>query len=129
MCKHFNDVQGELIVTLLHFARDLRLPELTVGTRYLEEQLSAYGVTVPPSEDCLNDFVHNALDATVRTQQQDETTLSCLHRHLHARARFLFLWMSSSKPYDPAVWEDWIAIAQKHAVPRTGSPAHQPSER
>jgi hypothetical protein len=129
MCKHFNDIQGEPIVTLLHFARDLRVPELTVGTRYLHEQLSAYGLKDFPSEGCLSDFVHNALDATVRTQQQGETTLSCLHRHLHARARFLFLWMSSNAPDDPTVWEDRIAIAQNHAVPRTGSPARQPSER
>jgi hypothetical protein len=115
-------------VTLLHFARDSGVPKLTAGTRYIKEQLSAYGVQVLLSEGCLKDFVRNAIEAVVRTQQQGESYISCLCRHLDARARFILLWTTSDESFDRAVWRDLVAMAQKHALPRAGSPARKASE-
>jgi hypothetical protein len=57
-------------VTLLQSARESAVPKLTVATGSLKEQLSAYGVKALLSEGCLKDFVRNAIDALVRTQQQ-----------------------------------------------------------
>ena len=112
-------------MTLLHSARDFAVPKLMAGTRYLKEQLSAYGVRVLLSEGCLKDFVLNATEAVVRTQQQGESYISCLCRHLDARARFIFLWTSSDEPYDRAVWGDLVAMAQKHDLRRAWSPARK----
>ena len=109
------------VVTLLHFVRDSLVAKLTVGTRYLKEQLSAHGVKVPLSEGCLKDFVRNASEAVVQTQQRGESYISCLGRHLDARARFILLWTSSDDAFDREVWADLVAIAQKHALPRAWS--------
>jgi hypothetical protein len=105
-------------VRLLHLARDAGGPKLTAGTRYLKEQLGAYGVKVLLSEACLKDFVLNATEAVAQTLQPGESYIACLCRHLDARARFILLWTSSDEAYDRAVWEDLVAIAQKHALPR-----------
>jgi hypothetical protein len=116
-------------VTLLHFARDSGGRNLTAGTRYLTEQLSAQGVKVLLSERCLKDFVCNAIEAVVRTQQQGESYISCLCRHLDARARFILLWTATDETYDRPIWRDLVALAQKHDLSRAWCPARQPSER
>jgi hypothetical protein len=115
-------------VTLLHTARDSAVPKLTAGTRYLKEQLSAYGVKVLLSEGCLKDFVLNASAAVAQTLQPGETYIACLCRHLDARARFILLWTSSDEAYDREAWGDLVAMAQKHAVPRAGSSARKLSD-
>jgi hypothetical protein len=115
-------------VTLLYTARDSAVPKLTAGTRYLKEQLSAYGVKVLLSEGCLKDFVLNASAAVAQTVQPGETYIACLCRHLDARARFILLWTSSDEAYDREVWGDLVAMAQKHAVPRAGSSARKLSD-
>jgi len=112
---------GKRVVTLLDFARDSLVAKLTVGTRYLREQLSAHGVKVPLSEGCLKDFVRNASEAVVQTLQRGESYISCLGRHLDARARFILLWTSSDDAFDREVWADLVAMAQKHALPRAWS--------
>jgi len=113
---------GKRVVTLLHLARDSLVAKLTVGTRYLKGQLSAHGVKVPLSEGCLKDFVRNASEPVVQTQQRGESYISCLGRHLDARARFILLWTSSDEAFDREVWADLVAMAQKHALPRAWSP-------
>ena len=73
------------------------VPKLTAGTRYLREQLSAYGVKVSLSEGCLQNFVCHASEAVVRTQRRGESYISCLRRHLDARARFILLWTHGAR--------------------------------
>jgi hypothetical protein len=82
-------------MTLLHSARDSAVPKLMAGTRYLKEQLSAYGVRVLLSEGCLKDFVLNAFAAVAKTLLPGETYNACLCRHLDSRVRFILLWTSS----------------------------------
>jgi hypothetical protein len=115
-------------VTLLQCERDSRVPKLTAGTRYLKAQLSACGVQILLSEDCLKDFVRNATEAVVRTRQQGESYIACLCRHLDARARFIHLWTSSDESFDRPVWEDLVAMARKRALPRAASPPRKSSE-
>ena len=109
-------------------ARDLELPsrsavpKLTAGTRYLKEQLSACGLKCLPSEECLKDFVLNATEAVGQTLQPGEPYISCLCRHLDARARFIFLWTSSDEPFSRPVWGNLIAVAQKHGLARAHCP-------
>jgi hypothetical protein len=116
-------------VTVLHFTIGSGVPKLTAGTRYLKDQLSAYGAKVLLSKGCLKDFVLNATEAVVRTQKQGESYISCLCRHLDARARFILLWTATNETYDRPVWRDLVAMAQKHDLPRAWSPAGKPSER
>jgi hypothetical protein len=106
-------------------ARDCGVPKLTAGTRYLKEQLSAYGVKAFVSEACLKDFVRNATEAVAKTLQPGESYIECLCRHLDARARFVLLWTSSDEPYDRAIWRELVAMAQKHSVPRARTPARK----
>ena len=116
-------------MTLVQFPIDSGVPKLIAGTRYLKDQLSTHGTKVLLSEGCLKDFVLDAIDAVVRTQQPGESYISCLCRHLDARARFIFLWTSSDEPYDRAVWGDLVAMAQKHDLRRAWSPPRKPSEK
>lgn len=106
----------------LHLEKD-PIPKLAGGTRYLKEQLSAYSVRVPLSQECLKDFVLSATDAVVQTQTPAESYISCLCRHLDARARFILLWTTSDETFDRSEWLTLVAIAQKHALPRTSGPA------
>ena len=110
-------------MTLVQFPSGSEIPKLTAATRHLKEQLSAYGATVFLSEECLKDFVLNAMEAVARTQQRGESYISCLCRHLDARARFILLWTSSDEPYDRAIWEDLVAMAHKHTLPRVSKGA------
>ena len=116
-------------MTLLHIAKHSGAAQLTAGTRYLQEQLHAHGLRVALSEGCLQDFVRDASEAVVRTQQQGESDFSCLCRHLDARARFILLWTSSDESFDRATWEHLVAIAHRHTLPRAWSPAPKPSKR
>jgi hypothetical protein len=116
-------------VTLVQFPIGSGVPKLIAGARYLKDQLGAYGAKLLLAEGCLKDFVLNATEAVVRTQQHGESYISCLCRHLDARARFIFLWTSSDEPYDRAVWGDLVAMAQKHDLQRAwDSPARKSSE-
>jgi hypothetical protein len=108
-------------VTLLQVPSGSGVPKLTAGTRYLEEQLSTHGAIVLLSEGCLKDFVLNAMEVVVRNQQQRESYISCLCRHLDARARFTLLWTGTDETYDRAVWGDLVVKAQKHTLPRACS--------
>ena len=103
------------------------VPKLTAAIRHLREQLSACDVKVLLSEGCLKDFVLNAMEAVVRTQQSGESYISCLCRHLDARARFILLWTNSDEAYDRAVWGDLVTMARTHALPRAWSGAGKPS--
>ena len=116
-------------MTLLHFARDSEVPNLTAGMRYLQEQVHAHGLRVALSDGCLKDFVRDASEAVVRTQQQGESASSCLCRHLDARVRFILLWTSSDESFERAVWKPLIAIAHRHALPRAWSLAPRPDAR
>jgi hypothetical protein len=115
-------------VTLLQLPCGSGVPKLTAGTRYLKDQLSTHGTKVLLSEGCLKDFVLDAIDAVVRTQQPGESYISCLCRHLDARARFILLWTGTDEKYDRPVWGDLIAMARKHALPRAWSQGLKPSE-
>jgi hypothetical protein len=115
-------------VTLLQLPCGSGVPKLTAGTRYLKEQLSTHGTKVLLSEGCLKDFVLDAIEAVVRTQQPGESYIACLCRHLDARARFILLWTGTNETYDRPVWGDLVAMAQKHALPRAWSQARKSSE-
>jgi hypothetical protein len=101
------------------------VPKLAAGTRYLKEQLSACGLKGLPPEECLKDFVLNATEAVGQTLQAGESYISCLCRHLDARARFILLWTSSDEPFLRPVWGSLIAVAQKHALERADSPTRK----
>ena len=105
-------------------------PKLTAAVRYLEEQLSASGVEVLPSKECLKDFGLDAIDATDRTRRQGESYITCVCRHLDARVRFIILWTSTDEAFDQAVWRDLVGIARKHALSRSrGSQRKFPAGR
>jgi hypothetical protein len=112
-------------VTLVQFPSGSEVPKLTAAIRHLKEQLSACGATVVLSEECLKDLALNAMEAVVRTQQPDESYISCLCRHLDARARFILLWTSSDEPYDRVVWGDLVAVAHKYTLPRVSKQTPQ----
>lgn len=115
-------------MTLLQFPSGSGVPKLAAGVRHLKDQLSTCGAKVLLSEGCLKDFVLNALEAVVRTQQAGESYISCLCRHLDARARFILLWTRTDERYDRPVWGDLVAMAQKHALPRAWSQVRKLSE-
>jgi hypothetical protein len=124
--RFYDESPGKRVVGgVLHLAGDAGVPKLTAGARYLQEQLNAYGVKVLLSEPCLKDFVRNATEAVAQTLKPSESYIACLCRHLDARARFILLWTSSDEFYDRAVWRDLVALAQTHALPRAGTPAHK----
>jgi len=114
-------------VTIMDYAMGSLGSSLRVGTRYLQEQLSAQGVQVTLSGGCLEDFVCNAHEAVTHTRKPGESHLSCLRRHLEGRARFILLWSGSDERFDREVWAKLISIAQKHAVPRWRKPAVNPA--
>ena len=99
-------------------AEDSAIPKLRAAVRYLMEQLSASGVKVLPSRECLKEFALDAIDATRRTQRQGESYITCVCRHLDARVRFIILWTSTDEAFDQAAWRGLIGIAGKHALPR-----------
>ena len=93
-------------------------PELRAGERYFNQQLIAHGVRIPLSGECVEAFVSNAHEAVARTRRPDETYSSCLHRHLEARARFIFLWTGTDERFEDERWLELVAIAQKYAPAR-----------
>ncbi|SRR5579883_364836 len=112
-------------------AADPGIPKLAAGTRYLKEQLTAGGATVLPSEDCLHDFVLDAIGAAARTPERSESYIASLRRHLESRARFILRWMSLGGASEGAASRSrgLLAIARKHGLPRGQNPAGKPSER
>jgi hypothetical protein len=115
------------VVTILDYAMGSLAARLRVGKRYLKDQLSTQGVNVPLSEGCLEEFVRNSREAVTRTRKPGEPYLSCLRRHLEARARFVFLWTGSDERFDRDAWDELIAIAQKYALPRWRKPVSNPA--
>ena len=109
---------GGTIVTIADDAKCALGPELRAGERYLNQQLSAHGVRIPLSDACSEAFVRNAHEAVARTRRPDETYSSCLHRHLEARARFIFLWTGSDERFEEEHWSELVAIARKYAPAR-----------
>ena len=102
-------------------AEESATPKLMAGVRYLEEQLSASGVKLLPSRECLKDLALDAIDATRRTRRQGESYITCVCRHLDARVRFIILWTSTDEAFDQAVWRELAGIARKHALARPWS--------
>ena len=111
-------------------AEDSAIPKLTAAVRYLEKQLTASGVEILASKECLKDFARDAIDATDRTRRQGESYITCVCRHLDARVRFIILWTSTDEAFDQTVWRDLVGIARKHALSRSrGSQRKFPAGR
>ena len=111
-------------------AENSAIPKLTAAVRYLEEQLTAGGVEILASKECLRDFARDAIDAAGRTQRPDESYIKCVCRHLDARVRFIILWTSTDEAFDQAAWRDLVGIARKHALSRSrGSQRKFPAGR
>jgi hypothetical protein len=106
-------------VTRSSTAEGAAVPKLAAAARYLREQLSASGIEILPAEECLTELALDAIEAAGRTQEQGESYIACVRRHLDERARFVVLWMSTDTACDQALWRDLVAIARKHAVPRS----------
>lgn len=109
-------------------ATDSGIPKLAAGTRYLKEQLIAGGAKVLPSEDCLKDFVLDAIEAAARSPEQGESYIASFRRHLESRARFILRWMSSDEAFEDAASRGLLEIARKHGLRRVRSSAGKPSE-
>src|SRR5579883_1804256 len=105
-------------------AADPGIPKLAAGTRYLKEQLTAGGATVLPSEECLKDFVLDAIGAAARTAERSESYIASLRRHLESRAQFILQWMSSEEPLEGVTSRSrgLIEIVRKHGLPRGQNP-------
>lgn len=116
-------------MAVMRSATDSGIPKLAAGTRYLKEQLTAGGAKVLLPEDCLKDFVVDAIEATARTPVQGESYIASLRRHLESRARFIFRWLSSDDALDDAASRGLIEIARKHGVRRMRCSAGKSSER
>lgn len=99
-------------------ATDSGIPKLAAGTRYLKEQLTAGGARVLLSEDCLKDFVLDAIEAATRTSEQGEPYITSLRRHLESRARFILRWVSTEEAFEDAASRCLVEIARKHGVRR-----------
>ena len=98
-------------------AEDSAIPKVTTAERYLEEQLNLSGVEALPTKECLKDLALDAIEATNRTRRQGESYITCVCRHLDARARFIILWTSTDESFDQAAWRDLVGIARRHALP------------
>lgn len=97
-------------------AEDSAIPKVTTAVRYLEEQRNLSGVEALPTKECLKDLALDAIEATNRTRRQGESYITCVCRHLDARARFI-LWTSTDESFDQAAWRDLVGIARRHALP------------
>jgi hypothetical protein len=122
-------VTGEDGVTTSDTAEDGGVPKLRAGLRYLKEQLITGGVRVLPSEECLYDFVLNAIEAAALAQEPGESYVACLRRQLEGRARFILEWMGSDQAINRAVGRELIRLARKHGLRRGTSSARAPSNR
>lgn len=118
MCKNAQVGTGENVVTSSQSTGASGVPKLAAGLRYLKEQLSAAGAQVLPSEECLTDFVLNAIEAAAWAQKPGESYVACLRREIKGRARFIVEWVGSGR--------DLIRLARKHGLSRA---AHAPSRR
>ena len=114
---------GKRVVAFTRSAADSGVPKFAAGTRYLKERLATGGAKVLPSQDCLKDFVLDAIIATARIKEQGESYIACLRRLLESRARFILLWLSSEAAIREAAWQDLIGIAHKHRLVRARSSA------
>lgn len=114
---------GKRVVAFTRSAADSGVPKLAAGTRYLKDQLIMGGAKVLPSQECLQDFVLDAIAAIARSQDQGESYIACLRRLLESRARFMLLWLSTDGAIREAAWQELIAIARKHGLARTQSSA------
>jgi len=112
---------GKRVVAFTRSAADSGVPKLAAGTRYLKDQLITGGAKVLPSQECLQDFVLDAIAAIARSQDQGESYIACLRRLLESRARFMLLWLSTDGAIREAAWQELIAIARKHGLARTQS--------
>lgn len=116
-------------MAVIRSATDSGIPKLGAGTRYLKEQLTAGGAKVLPSEECLKDFVLDAIEAAARTPEQADSYIASLRRHLESRARFILRWMSTDEAFEGAASRGLREIARKHGVRRMRSSAGKSSER
>lgn len=95
------------------------VPKLAAGKRYLKEQLNAGGMMVPLSEGCLEAFVLDAIHAAARTQEEGESYILSLRRHLEERAQFILLWTGSEAATYETTWRHLADIAREHGLPST----------
>ena len=102
----------------LHTARGAEVPKFAAGMRYLKEELSAVGATVLPPDECLKDFVLDAIEAASRMPQQGESYIASVRRHLKAKAQFILRWMSSDEAFEDEARRGLIGIARKHGLAR-----------
>lgn len=67
--------------------------------RYLKEELGAVGAPILPPDECLKDFVLDAIEAASRTPEQSVSYIASVRRHLKTRAQFILRWMSSHRVF------------------------------
>lgn len=100
------------------------VPKFAAGLRYLKERLSAAGAQVLPSEQCLADFVLNAIEAAARAQEPGESYVARLRREIEGRGRFILEWTSSDQPIDRALKGGLIGLARQHGLSRAARNAN-----
>lgn len=112
----------------LHNATGSGIPKLAAGMRYFKEELRAGGMKDLPTDECLQDFVLDAMQAA-GWQGESESYIPALRRHLRARAQFILRWRSSEAAFVGAAWRDLVRIAREHRLARTaGSGSRSPTD-
>jgi len=107
---------------LLDATLQYAIPTFGVAERWLKEELSSHGITVPVTDAFIRDLAADA-DAAARSEHSEEVPPQPysvrLHRELSARAEFVRAWTMSDADGAVAVHsDDLVRIARKHALPR-----------
>lgn len=105
-------------MSLLESLPPFLFPTRSRGLRWLREHLRDLGVTAPLSPGCLMEFVMSAAESARLEHTADQTYAQGLHKQLEIRARFVHLWTTTDDKLATPEWDELIAIARRHLLPR-----------
>ena len=108
---------------LLDATLQLAIPTFGVAERWLKDELTTHGVTVPVTDAFIRDLAADAVTAARNDAGADEdgTPYSVrLHRELAERADFVRAWTMSDDDAAIAQLQSGalVRIARKHSLPR-----------
>jgi hypothetical protein len=105
-------------MSLLESMPPFLFPTRSRGERWLREHLRDLGVTAPLAPGCLMELVMSAAKAARLEHTAGKTYARSLHQQLEIRARFVHLWTTTDDDLSTPEWDELIAIARRHLLPR-----------